>query len=224
VDSVASFRSLGAGLNLRDKSDTVSEAEAIDALNVEFTRAGAVEQRAGYDNFTGSALTNQPDSLSRHNSGSTEYVLVGNGNRLDLLDTSGASAANNTGPTASPHYFARFAAPGAEETYIANGTDALRKVAGTTLSSPSTVDDDGSAVAVNGKFLAVQLPDNRLACANFPSTDSDWPANSATKSTVRFSNAGDPLTWHDNNYVHLAPGDGDEIMGMCQWREHLFLF
>lgn len=225
ADRVVSFRSMGAGLNLRDKSDTVSEAEAIDALNVEFTRAGSVAQRGGYTDFSTTDLTNRVDSLSRHNAGATEYCLVGNGARLDVLPSAGgATLANSMAPTAFPHYFARFAAPGSEVTYIANGTDALRALTGTTFSAPSTVDDDGSAVTVNGKFLAVQLPDNRLVAANFPSTDADWPANSATKSTVRFSNAGDPLVWHDNNFVHLHPGDGEEIMGMIQWRELLFVF
>jgi hypothetical protein len=220
-----SFPSLGAGLNLRDQSDTVSQAEAIDALNVEFTRAGAVQQRAGYTDFSTTDLTNRVDSLSRHNNGATEYVLVGNGNRIDILPSAGgATLATTTSPTASPHYFARFAAPGSEGTYIANGTDALRFVTGTTFSTPATLDDDTLAVSVNGKFLAVQQPDNRLVCANFPSTSANWPANSATKSTVRFSNAGGPLVWHDNSYVHLHPGDGEEIMGVVQWRELLFVF
>src|SRR5437764_28605 len=119
------------GLNLAsgtEDSDLISSGEAIDSLNVTFTQIGALRQRYGYAKLTGSALTNQPDSVAGvYTSTGTKRLLVGNGNRIDALNTAGSSVANTTAPTASPHYFARFGTPTAEQVFIANGTDSVRR-------------------------------------------------------------------------------------------------
>jgi len=209
-------------MNLKDKADTVDESQAIDALNVMFTRTGSVEQRPGYAVFTDSALTNQPDSIASYTTtAGTEYVVVGNGNRLDSLDSSGVSQAN-AAPTASPHYFARYAAPGAADLYCANGTDEIRRLNGTTFSTPDYEDETNTDVAPKAKFVAVQLPDNRLVAAEHTNSTGFTTANN--QDAVRFSDEGDPTTWTQDNYVLLSPGDGEPIMGMIQWRELLFVF
>ena len=57
------FGNFSGGLNLKDKADVVQDSQAIDLLNVEFTERGAVKQRDGFLQFTGTALTNRVDSL-----------------------------------------------------------------------------------------------------------------------------------------------------------------
>lgn len=218
------FPGFGRGLNLHDKADAVRPDEAIDALNVEYTKAGAVRQRDGYDNLTGSELTNQPDSLSPYTSGSTRYLVVGGGtgaNSLQVLDTSGAVQAGAAAPTASPHFFAEFGSPGSDCLYCANGTDEVRQLSGTTFTTPDyEKDDDTTDVAPKGKYLAVWR--DRLAMAE--NTNSTGFATANNKDTVRFSQPGEPRLWADNDYLQLSPGDGEPIMGVVAWREQLFVF
>lgn len=66
------------------------------------------------------------------------------------------------------------------------------------------------------RFLAVQYPDNRLVLANFPST----PYNSR----VFFTDANDPETLPGDNFIDLLPGDGEQIIGMANYRNDLFVF
>jgi hypothetical protein len=206
------MRGFGGGLNLRDSE--VPESQAIDLLNVEFDDRGAVGQRAGYAQFTDPALTNQPDSVFPHyESDGTKHLLVGNGNRLDALDTTGASVANSTAPTASPHFFARFGGPTAEVTYIANGTDQVRAYNGTAFSSPAGLSGQ------TGKFLAVTPTSNRLVVARETGTTAG-----NNPSSVNFSDAGAPETFTSTNFVDLDPGDGEAITGMVAWRDYVFVF
>jgi hypothetical protein len=202
------------GLNLTDAPNAVGPGEAIDALNVEFTERGAVKQRPGYAQFTGSELTNQPDSLSPfYTTAGGRTLVVGNGNRLDVLDTSGASTANSTAPTANPHYFARFGGPTNEALYIANGTDQVRRLVGTTFSTPAGLSGQ------TGRFLAVTPTSNRLVVARESGTTAG-----NNPSSVNFSNAGDPETFTAADYIDLDPGDGEAIMGVIAWREYVFVF
>ncbi|HZA18975.1 MAG TPA: hypothetical protein VE645_19195 [Pseudonocardiaceae bacterium] len=197
------------GLNLRDGSDVASPDQAIDVMNVTFLPAGGMRQRDGFTRFTSDALTNQPDSLSPHyESDGTRQLIVGNGNRLDVLNTSGASIAN-VATTAGPHYFARFAAPGSEHTLIANGTDEVRRWDGAAFSAPSY-----TGTAPTGRFLGVTAQDNRLIVAR----------TAANPDRVVFSDPGLPTTFGANNYVDLHPGNGDPITAEVDWNDYSFVF
>lgn len=197
------------GLNLTEGADVVRPEQCVDCLNVVYLLAGGVAQRSGYKRFTSAELTNQPDSLYAHyESDGTKQLIVGNGNRLDVLNTSGASIAN-VATTASPHSFVRFAAPGSEHTLIANGTDTVRRWDGAAFSTPAY-----TGTTPTGRFLAVQATDNRLACAR----------TSANPDRVLFSDPGVPTTFGANNYVDLHPGSGEAITGLVAWREYVFAF
>lgn len=205
-----SFRSFGSGLNLRDQPDVVSEAEAIDLLNVTFTERGGVKQRDGYAAFTAAAGTNRYDSLSVfYTVGGTKQLVAGAGNRLEALSAAGAIVASNTTPTANPHYFARFGAPGSEHLYIANGTDTVRRWDGSSFTTPTY-----TGTTPTGRFVAITPWDNRLVVAR----------ESSQTSRVRFSDPGVPTTFGTNNYIDLHPGDGEAITGIVAWRESLFVF
>ncbi len=208
------LKNFSAGVQLRDAPNAVGEGEAIDCLNVLFTERGAVKQRDGYAQFTASELTNQPDSMSAfYVVAGTKTLVVGNGLRLDVLDTTGASTANYTTTTASPHYFARFGGPTQEAMYIANGTDQIKRLIGTTFTAP------GGLSAQTAKFLAITPTSNRLVMAREAgSTAGNNP------SSVTFSDAGAPETITVANYIDLDPGDGEEIMDVIVWREYTFIF
>lgn len=197
------------GLSLTDGADVVGVDQAVDLMNVLFLPKGGMRQRDGYQRFSSAELTNRVDSLAAYYTVAGARVLIaGNGNRLDALNTSGAST-TSVATTASPHYFTRFGAPGNEHMYIANGTDTVRLWNGTAFSTPAY-----TGTTPTGKFLAVQAVDNRLVCASTP----------ANKDRVLFSDPGVPTTFGANNYVDLHPGSGESITALVAWREFVFAF
>ena len=199
-----------AGIDLAASPD---ESPCIDQLNIDLDVRGAVRSRDGYDNFTGSELTGQPDSLFPFTtSAGTKRLLVGNGNRVDALNTSASSVDNETS-TASPHFFTRFGGPTAEAVYFSNGTDQVKKFTSDAFATP------GGLSGETGMFVAVTPTSNRLVIARESgSTAGNNP------SSVRFSDAGDPENFTANNYVDLDPGDGEPIMGLASWGNSLFAF
>jgi hypothetical protein len=209
----------GAGLNLRDKSDAVNEAEAIDALNVVFTERGAVQNRHGYDELNGSAMTNRAASLAPHyESDGTKQLLAGCGTRLEAVATAGTIVASATGLTDGIWDFTRFGGPTAEVSYAGNGKNDARKWDGSAWSS----------VAAIGKprYLEVMAVDlgNRMVIGGFDSGANGPGGATVNVSRVHFSDPGAPETWTANNYVDLTPGDGEKVQGILAWREFVFVF
>lgn len=208
------FPGFAGGLNLRDQPNQVNPTQAVDLLNVALIEREGIRSRDGYAKFSASALTNRPDSLAAfYTSGGTAQLVVGNGNRLDALNSAGTSIAN-VAPTASPHYFARFGGPTAELLFIANGTDTVRQWNAAAFSTPAY-----TGTTPNGKFLAVTSWDNRLVSARRASTTAG-----NNPSTVLFSDQGVPTTFTAANYIDLTPGDGEVIMGVISWERYLFVF
>lgn len=227
------FDGFGKGLNLRDKVDAVDPAEAIDCLNVVFSVKGSVEQRAGFQEFTASALTNPVDSMAAfYKSAGTRQLMCGCGTRLEAVDTAGAVVDSETGLAGGPYTFARFGAPNAEVAYAGNGTDTLRKWDGTTWTAP-TATVDGTAGRAMPKAGAVCLmpADNRLVATGYATTTGGPHGTTSSPSHVYFSTPGLPETWETDgtagrgrNFVQLTPGDGERIMAAVAWRELVFIF
>ncbi len=214
--------SFGGGLNIRDKVDAIDPTEAIDLLNVEFTDRGAVQQRAGYDNFTTSALTNTVESLeSFYTTAGTKQLIAGCGTRLEALTNGGVVVASLTGLTSGLIWdFARYGTPGNEYIYAGNGTDTIKRWSGVAWSSPAGMPD--------AQCLAVQASDNRLVAGGFTAGNTTGgptgAASTSSPSHVYFSDAGTGETWTANNFVQLAPGDGEAITAIVAWREFVFVF
>lgn len=208
------FPGFAGGLNLRDQPNQVDPSQAIDLLNVTLVEREGIRSRDGYAVFTASALTNQPDSLAAYyTTAGTAQLVVGNGNRLDALNTSGTSIAN-VAPSASPHYFTRYGGPTAELLYAANGTDSVRQWNGAAFSTPAY-----TGTAPTGRFVAVAPWDNRLVNAR-----RGGAVAGNSPSTVFFSDAGVPTTFSANNFVDVTPGDGEAIMGVVAWERYVFVF
>jgi hypothetical protein len=203
------------GLNLRDQPNQIDPTQALDLLNVTLIERGGVKSRDGYAKFTSPVLTNRADSMAAfYTVSGTTQLVVGNGLRLDALNTAGTSVASSGAPTASPHYFARFGGPTAELMFISNGTDAVRSYNGAAFAAPAW-----AGTVPTGKFLAVTPWDNRLVNARRSgTTGGDNP------STVRFSDPGVPTTFGANNFIDLLPGDGEQIMGVIAWSRYVFVF
>jgi hypothetical protein len=213
------FPRFDGGLNLRDQPDVVDPSQAIDALNVTFTTRGAVRQRDGYGQLTTSPSSNRYDSLQPYyKTDGTKQLVAGAGRRLEAIDTNGALLASDATPTSSPHFFTRFGGPSAERVYIANGSDSVKYWDGTSFTTPTY-----EGTNPMGRFLAVTGWDNRLVNARISGTSAGH-----NPSSVIFSEPGDPHNFPVESpqftYVDLTPGDGEEIMGMCSWREFLFVF
>lgn len=217
-----SFPSFGAGLNLRDKVDAVSEEEAIDLLNVWFTERGAVKQRDGYDNFTTTALTNPVASLEPfYTSSGTRQLIAGCGTRLEALNTSGGIVASLTAQTTGTWDFVRFGAPGNELIYAGQGETTLRKWDGTTWTNGVASTPAAGALAV----MAVEQG-NRMVAGRFNTTTGGPTGGAGTSnpSRVYFSDPGAPETWGATNFVDFTPGDGEKIQAVVAWREFVFIF
>ena len=226
------FGNFSGGLNLADKSDVVKDSEAIDLLNVSFSKVGAVSQREGYVEFTGTALTNRVDSLSTYyTTAGTRQLLAGCGTRLEAIDTSGGIVASATGLAGGPYSFARFAAPGAETAYAANGTDTLRKWNGTAWSAPTaTVNGVAAQPMPEAGTICTMANSSRLVATGYGTNTAGGPGGAAASSNpsrANFSNAGDPEAWTvgvGGFFVDFHPGDGEQIMGACTWRNFTFVF
>jgi len=220
------FQGFGGGLNLQAKADAVDPAQCIDALNVNFSDRGAIQQRDGYAALTGSELTNRADSLCAfYTSTGTKQLLAGCGTRLEALNASGEVSKSATGLTGGPWGFVRFGQPNEEVAYVGNGSDTLRKWTGTEWKAPTaTVDKEAGKAMPKARYLAVQSPDNRLVATGFATTTGGPNGTTSSPSHVYFSDAGNPESWTSLNYEQLTPGDGEAIQGCIAWREFVFVF
>lgn len=212
------------GLQLSSDSGDVGLTHAIAGLNFDllpdrtkvYTRAGSV--RVGSAN----ALSGDHcHGLMPARFSSTDYMLAvlssGSTWYLDRVTTSGtvvavgnwAGGAGGAFPVMVP-----FGTPTSTLAFVAIGDTTMRKYDGTTLSTSTG----------KPKFIAVTPWSNRLVQGHFAAAaDTPSGANGST-STVFFSDAGAPETYGANNYVHLRPGDGEQITGVVTWRDLTFVF
>lgn len=221
----------GKGLNLRDRADVVTEAEAIDLLNVDFGIRGSVRQRDGFTAFTGTAMTNAGESLFPfYTAAGTKYLIVGAGTRLEALDSNGAVAASATGLTGGPWSFAGYASAGSEAVYAGNGSDTLRKFSAGAWTTPTaTVDGVAARAMPKAGALCVhptsQGGGERLLATAFGTGTTSGPNAAATNpSRVYFSEPGDPQAWLTTNWVDVEPGDGESIVAAVCEGNQSFVF
>lgn len=239
------FADFSAGLNLRDKADAVSEKEAIDLLNVNFTERGAVRQRDGFGDLSGD-LTNRVDSMTQHyTTAGLRQLVLGAGTRLDVIDHSGAVVGSQAGLTRGPWTFAQFGDPTRELVFCANGIDPLARWDGTAFAlGTATANVNGAAGAAMPKAGAICVTaaqsgttsgsnaSNRLVATAYGTQTTAGPGGAqSTPSRVHFSNAGQPEIWETDgtvprgrNFVDLTPGDGEYIIAAVTWRELVFIF
>jgi hypothetical protein len=142
-----SFADFSGGLNLRDKADAVGDNQAIDLLNVTFNERGSIMQRDGFADLGNTDLSNRVDSLSAYyRADGTRQLVAGCGSRIEVLSALGAVIASRTGLLGGPWAFVRFAAPGAENLYAANGQNRVERWDGAAWTAgDTTATVDGTA-------------------------------------------------------------------------------
>lgn len=220
------FQGFGSGLNLRDKADSVQTTESIDCRDVLFSDRGAIQQRPGFDNLTGSALTNRVASLEPfYRTDLSRQLLAGCGTRLEAIKTDGTVIASATGLTNAAWDFARFGQPNAEVAYAGNGTDTLRKWNGTEWTAPkATVDGEAEKAMPKAGSICVQPEDNRLVCAGFNTTTGGPNGVTSSPSHVFWSEPGNPESYESTASIQFTPGDGERVQAVIAWREFVFVF
>jgi hypothetical protein len=196
------------GLDLRAEAD--STGGAIDGVNFDLDKVGAVRTRDGYGRLN---LTAKPvDIVSGPFPTPNSIIVSGSDGKFYVSDTAGAaidaSASSYTAITST----ADFGTPSSTATYIATGITSFTIVKyvfgvfASTFSQPAGMP--------KAEFLAVQPSDNRLVAARLDSG----------VDRVAFSDPGDAETFGANNYVLLSPHDGQNINGMAVWGDSLFVF
>lgn len=220
------FEGFGGGINLRDKVDAVKTSEACDLLNVLFTQRGTIESRPGYNNLTGSELTNRVESLSPYYTASgTKQLIAGCGTRLETVSTGGSVVASATGLSGGPWDFCRFGKPNEEAVYAGNGTDALRKWDGSNWTSPTiTVDGVGGKTGVKAGSLCVMPAWNRLVAGAFSGKTGGPGGAESSPSHVWLFEEGNPESIESTSYIQFTPGDGEKVLAVVTWREFVFVF
>jgi hypothetical protein len=199
------------GLDLRE-AEEVGAQSAIDLLNVDFDRTGAVRTRDGVVAFNAtpaaSAFTD-----GRVWAGATldspQIIFSDFGGDLRAYSATGTLLAT----LALSHDYVSLAAlgTGSAGPYVYIGGDTgsqIRRWDGSAFSSPAGMP--------NARLVAVQPNDNRLVAAHTDATNE--------RSRVKFSDANAPETWTANNFVDLHPNDGGEITAMVTWRDALWVF
>lgn len=227
-------------LNLRDDPGELGFDASVDLLNVDFDRRGRLRTRDGYeqisDNLGGTTDANVI-SLFSHASNNTllaaattalGYVMVpvfSDGSLHVAATLFASTAAPATVPSATS-----FGTPSSSRTYFtawsSSGNYGIRYYDGSTTGSgtgnPAFVAavGGGGALRPEGADIAPRLAQgNYSTAADDPTSD-----NVGTRSTVFFSDPGAPDTYTAGNFVHLRPGDGEQITAMVAWNGDLYVF
>jgi hypothetical protein len=216
------------GLNLRDDPQEIGANGATDLLNVDLDRAGRLRTRDGYAVFNndvspsstgyqagvfGSQLTSGSIVAARQSAGSIflDHLIV-NGNDFANVGSWVASASavvTSTAHIGTATTLRMFLASADTTTnYLLKTFDGL--VVGSGVGKPM--------------FVATSPRSNRLVQGYYPlAADSPSGAN-GSKSTVFFSDEGQPSIYTATNFLHLRPGDDEVITGIVTLRDLVIVF
>lgn len=203
---------------------------ATDLLNVDLDRRGRLNARSKLVDtglYFGSGASQHfgpiPSRTAIYNVTSTggtatlEYVS-------NLGSTGAATSASGTWSATYAHDYAWLGTPAATQLFITSSTTPFSSSAAR-LRVFTVGGSVANASTTTYPYFCETVPlSNRLAIAYFTgAADAPGGAN-GSPSTVFFSDAGAPETFTSTNYVHLAPGDGEVITGMCAYRDFLLVF
>jgi hypothetical protein len=210
------------GLWLVDQPGMVDERFAIDALNVRGAERGGVEQRPGVDQFS-DALADEGNSIFLSQAGADDRLLVGVDDTVHAVSLSTGAVGANSGAMGQdgPFSFAAFETPSTDGVYMASGAG-LAYYNGTTftLDPLVTMDGVGGAAGPKPRVLAVAPWDQRLWAfgGDSPGAAPSGPSYGYASSPV------DAATWDTQWREQFSPGDGEELIAACVWRDRIFVF
>lgn len=195
------------GLRLDLEADEVPATEAIDLLNVDLDKRGAVRTRDGSTklNTVASPTTLNSGPFAPNQGG---FLFYSSSSKVYAFNQSGSLAYTGTysGTLTSA---VSYGTGTTSYTYLAKGvsTSIIRMDGAGTFTQPVSMP--------TASYLAVQAADNRLVAAR----------GGTNSSRVQFSDPGDAETWGVNNYVDLTPNDAaGQITGCVSWRDNVFVF
>lgn len=206
------------GLDCRRDPQDAAPIRAIDMADVDIEH-GRVRSRPGTTRLISQSTTTSWQSLVTYVRSSTSQPYL-----ITIVPTTAQLRAYNASTGA---LIATYTVPGASLPASINDavmlgsptTTNIMYLAVSSASANLTKFDGTTFTAVagvgSGTHLAVQSPDNRTAMA--------WGV-AAYPSRVSFSNASNPDVWGADDYVDLSPGDGEEIVGLENFREFLIAF
>ena len=202
------------GLNEIDPPEKIGIDTATDLRNVEWDRStGVLQRRGGYSALLGSSESESFNSIAVVQ---RNKIIGVRDTNVEAYTSAGVSIATQArtgaGPAAS---IAQVGTPNNSWVYVSDFTDYPDRFDGSAWSSRTN--------PPKAAYLAVQTPDNRLVGATTASGGGPGGASSS-HSHVWFSDPGDPETWPSTNKIQLTPGDGEEIQGMVNWNNNLFVF
>lgn len=200
------------GLDLREP-EQVGATRAIDILNVDLDRKGAIRTRDGLAKFNavaGAANLTYAKVWRTPPTAAFGDVVIASDAGSDLRAYAPDGVLIATLATTHPFVSVAGLGTGAAGPYAYVGgyeSGQIRRFDGTAWASPAGMP--------NARFVAVQPIENRLAAAYTLTTQ---------KSRVQFSDAGAPETWTAANFVDLFPNDGENITAMVAFGTQLFVF
>lgn len=213
---VVPFGDLRGGLNTRDSAYQIRPNQARDLLNVSGSVAGAIRKRDGYTSFA--TPTNPLASAIGVEALATKAIFGADPTLGDFMSVSDGGVVTNRGgtPGTAPWSFIQAPANTAQgPVFGMNGVDAPIFWDGGLAVGAWTA---SSGTMPNGKFLIAMA--NRVWIAGMttyaPAVD--------PKSTMVFSDIGNPRAYPAANYVQFDPNDGDEIMGLGSIGPYLLVF
>lgn len=222
---------IGLGANFRNGVDAVGPGEAIDLLNIDFTERGVIQSRPGFENFLSGGYADTFAAIApfKAASGGFFYVLL-TSEHLQALNPLGAEVALQAwNDSARKHVaWARVGQPGVARLWITDN-DQVFVFSGSSFSVPTVDYTDTADVLTAGaaapkpRCLAV-MGDNRLMAAGFATTTGGPGGSVSGEDYVYVSEPGNPLAWSGFAYAQLRPGDGEQIMAACSWRDLTFVF
>ena len=183
------------GLDLR--TDPGDARGAIDLMNVTLN-PGRARTRDGSATFFNPALavsTIQPFGAQ---------MIVCDTTNISAVDSTGTLIAATAGVTAGQIKGAALGTPAGSFFYIPTTAGVMKQWTGAAWSSPA-------GFPANGVLVGTMPSDNRLVVADIASK-------------VWFSDPGAPTTFGANNFVQLAPGDGENITAIATYNNQVFIF
>lgn len=220
------------GLNLKDDPKEFGWSAATSGKNFSLDRDGRLRMRDGTTLHSDLSCDSFQGPVPYSTVGGTDYLVAfckttsTKTCTLKYVTTAGSvSSAGGawTGATAAPtiRSVTKFDVPGASSvvfTSVDSSTSQQWKY------WPGSGNVTDHPTAAKPLYVGVTPQSNRVVTAGFAAAADSPTGADGSYSTVFFSRGGNSESWGANDYVHLSPGDGEQITGVAAYRDFLLVF
>lgn len=213
------------GLNLRDDPFEVGWSGAVSgSQNFDLDSRGRLRPARATSTFNTTSINGTcfgPWAYKDTSGNAILFTIAVNSGTATAYALNTGGTVTTYGGTWSTSYVTSvvpFGTPTTSELVIAS-TSIRAKYWSSAVGDPANMSTD-----MKPRFFGVMPNSNRLVAGNFAAAaDAPGGANGSL-STVFFSAPGDAATWGSTDYVHLSPGDGEQITAIVSFRDFLFVF